>query len=156
MTEFNINKETAVAVSGHRFLQEDFNKELLEKVFIELIEKGYDTFLVGMAVGFDMACFKVLEKLRKENPIKIVACIPCLKQSLKYSFYQKLEYSRMVKSADQKIVLQEEYDNYCMLRRNDFMINNASVLVAYIRKNTGGTAYTVRKATQKNLYVIKI
>ncbi|MBQ8426681.1 MAG: DUF1273 family protein [Clostridia bacterium] len=156
MTEFMINKEKAVAVSGHRFLQSDFDLELLEKVFIELINKGYDTFLIGMAVGFDTECFRVLEKLRERSDIEIIACIPCLKQSLKFSAYQKIEYERMIKSADQKIVLQDEYDNYCMLRRNDFMVDNASVLVTYLRKNTGGTAYTVKKATQKNLHVIKI
>ena len=156
MIEFMINKERAVAVSGHRFLQSDFDLVLLEKVFIELIDKGYDTFLIGMAVGFDTECFRVLEKLREKSNIKIIACIPCLKQALKFSAYQKIEYEHMIKSADQKIVLQTEYDNYCMLRRNDFMVDNASVLVAYLRKNTGGTAYTVRKATEKNLHVIKI
>ena len=33
-----------------------------------LIKKGYNRFLVGMAIGFDTLCFNILEKLR-ENEI---------------------------------------------------------------------------------------
>jgi uncharacterized phage-like protein YoqJ len=151
-----INNAKTVAVSGHRFLDKDFNKDLLRKVFLELIEKDYDTFLIGMAVGFDTECFKILENIRKQKNIKIIACIPCLNQHKNFSLFQKREYERMVASADEKIVLQQEYDKYCMLKRNNFMVDNCSVLVTYLRKTTGGTAYTERYANKKNVHVIKI
>ena len=62
----------------------------------------------------------------------------------------------MLESADEKIILQEKYDKYCMLKRNDFMVKNSSVLVSYLRKETGGTAYTVKKANEHNLKIINI
>jgi uncharacterized phage-like protein YoqJ len=151
-----INRAKAVAVSGHRSLASDFNRELLEKTFIILIENGFDTFLVGMAVGFDTECFKILEKIREQKNIKIIACIPCRHQDLNFNFLQKREYRKMLDVADEKILLQEEYDNYCMLKRNKFMVDNCSTLITYLRKTTGGTAYTERYAHQKNVPVIKI
>ena len=156
MTDIFINKAKAVSVSGHRYLLEDFNRELIKKIFISLIENNYDTFLIGMAIGFDTECFKILEELRNEYPIKIIACVPCLSQSANFNKAQKEEYDRMMVSADEKVILQDNYDKYCMLKRNDYMLENSSLLVAYLRKKSGGTAYTVRRATEKNVDVIKI
>ena len=71
------NTLRACAVSGHRNLNYENVADKTEQAFLSLIEEGYDTFLVGMAVGFDFLCFKILEKLREYNDIKIIACIPC-------------------------------------------------------------------------------
>ena len=89
MTELFINKARACAVSGHRNVEKNLDINRLEQIFIKLIEGGVDTFLVGMALGFDSICFKILERLRKANPIKIIACIPCKTQSYKYNEEQK-------------------------------------------------------------------
>ena len=62
----------------------------------------------------------------------------------------------MLSLADEKIILQEKYDKYCMINRNKFMVDNCSALVAYLRKNTGGTAYTVNYAHKNSIPVIKI
>lgn len=156
MMDLKNEKSKTLAVTGHRSLPSDLNIERLEKGFYYFIdEKGYDTFLVGMAVGFDSLCFKILEKIRKNRKIKIIACIPCLNQDANFSDEQKKEYKKMVKSADQKIILQEEYDKYCMQKRNEFMVDNASIVFACFRKDYGGTAYTVRYANKKNVPVIK-
>lgn len=157
MDEIFINKQKTLAVTGHREIPLDLDKERLEKAFNYFIdEKGIDTFLIGMAVGFDSLCFKILEKIRKKKNIKLIACIPCLGQDQKFSIMQKKEYNRMLNSADKKIVLKERYDKYCMLERNAFMVDNASILIACIRKNTGGTAYTVRYAEKKQVPVVRI
>ena len=37
-----------------------------------------------------------------------------------------------------------------------FMVDNASVLVAYLRQNKGGTAFTVNYAKSKNIDVIYV
>ena len=81
-------KEKTLAVTGHRKIQADLDLEKLEKVFLDQIENGIDTFLVGMAIGFDILCFQVLEKIRLTKNIKIIACIPCADQSKKFSFNQ--------------------------------------------------------------------
>ena len=151
-----IDKIKTCAFSGHRNLGRDFNKKELERVIKGLINGGYTTFLVGMAVGFDTECFKILENLRKEYPIKIIACIPCLTQSYKFSEKQKAEYEKMLLSADERIYVSKEYTKTCMFKRNMFMVDSASVLVAYLNSDRGGTFQTVNYAIRKGVEIIKI
>lgn len=156
MTEIFINKAKTVAVTGHRVLLEDFDEIKLKKVFLELLLDGYDTFLIGMALGFDTVCFKVLEKLKKDNKINIIACIPCSTQSSKFSIKQKREYDRMLSTADGKVLISEDYTPTCMQKRNVFMVDNASVLVSYLRRDFGGTKNTVNYAKKVNCKIINV
>ncbi len=156
MSKFNIIRENTVCVSGHREIGKDLNIKLLKKVFENLIDNGTDTFLVGMAVGFDTFCFQILENIRKEKEIKIIACIPCLSQADRFSFAQKKEYNRLLSVADQKIVLSEEYTPYCMQKRNMFMVDNSSLVICYLNKEKGGTYNTVKYAEKKGVPVINV
>lgn len=151
-----INKEKTCAITGHRDLSFGIDKERLEEVFISLINRGYNTFLIGMAIGFDSLCFKTLELLRETFDIKLIACVPCLAQSKKFSSEEKLEYDKMICSANKVIVLSEKYTPYCMLKRNVFMVDNASILVAYVRKNSGGSVNTLKYAEKKDLEIIRV
>ena len=68
MSEAFINKLRTCCVSGHRNLNEDIDVEKLREIFINLIKKEkVNTFLVGMAVGFDMLCFNLLYQIKKEE-----------------------------------------------------------------------------------------
>ncbi len=148
-----INKKYTMAVTGHRKMGKDISKETLKLIFEGAIYDGYDTFLVGMAVGFDSLCFRVLEEIRKENNIRIIACIPCENQDKSFSEMQKIEYKKMIESADERLVLSKEYTPYCMFARNRFMVDNCSYLLAYLREEKGGTKYTVDYALEKGLKV---
>lgn len=153
----NIDKEKAIAFTGHRDLPKDFNIDLLRYKIERYILNGKDTFLIGMAVGFDTLCFKTVEKLKKTyNNLKIIACVPCENQQQNFSYLQKIEYSHMLKKADQVIMVSKEYTPYCMQKRNMFMVDNCSVLIAYITKDKGGTANTVKYAKNKRILIDKI
>ena len=76
MKEIIYNKARTACVTGHRLLDENFNKNRLKEVFNSLISIGYDTFIVGMALGFDTLCFNLLEEIRKEKEIKIISAVP--------------------------------------------------------------------------------
>ncbi len=148
--------EKTCAVTGHRILEKDFDSNKLEKTFLKLIEEGYENFLIGMAVGYDTLCFRILEKLRKKYPIKLIACIPCRNQSAKFSEKQKNEYDEMLKVSDKNLLISENYTPSCMQKRNMFMVDNCSILVAYIRKNFGGSVNTVNYAMEQNKKIIMV
>ena len=76
----------------------NFNANYLERLINRAVEIGYDTFLVGMAVGFDTIVFNLLEKVRAKTGIKIIACVPCNNQDLKFKQAQKKEYKRIDKN----------------------------------------------------------
>ena len=151
-----IDKIKTCAFTGHRVLKADYNKAELVRVIKKLVDGGFNSFLVGMAVGFDTECFKILEEIRKEKPIKIIACIPCVSQDYKFSAVQKAEYRRMLNSADEKIYVSQEYTNTCMFKRNMFMVDSASMLVAYLNNDKGGTYQTVNYAKRKNVQIVLI
>ena len=52
-----IDKSKAVSLSGNRQLLLDFDKDKLKFELEALIKKGFNSFLCGMAVGFDTECF---------------------------------------------------------------------------------------------------
>lgn len=150
------DKKTTCCVSGHRIVKKDLDIKKLENVFKLSIEKGYKNFLVGMALGFDTICFQILEKIRKEKDIKIIACIPCLTQDYKYSADDKKEYKRMIESADNKIILSESYNPWCMQKRNRFMVDNSTLLISYLRNAYGGTFNTVKYAQEQGIKIESI
>ncbi len=156
MSEMTEKRAKSVCITGHRIVKKDLTKESVEKYLKDLIEHNFNTFYVGMALGFDMLCFKILEKIRLEKDIKIVACIPCLSQPDKFSDLQKEEYFRMIESADEKVVLSQKYTPTCMQKRNEYMVDNSSVVLAYLRRNLSGTANTVNYAKKNNIPVIII
>lgn len=156
MKEIFINPAKTCAFSGHRILNKFFNKEVIKKTIRSLIKDGYDTFLNGMAVGFDAECFNVLLEIRKTENIKIIACIPCPEQPCKFSEEQKKQYSKMLEIADDKIIISEKYTSNCMKKRNKFMVDNCSVLVTYLKRDFGGTKFTVDYAEKKGIKIIYI
>lgn len=150
-----IDKEKTVCMSGHRGIDSDLNVEELYQKLYDLAIK-YDTFLVGMAVGFDTICAKCLIKIRDsflERKIRIIACIPCENQADRFSFFQKREYKKILQLVDEKIVLNKTYTSTCMMERNRFMVDNSSYLLAYLRRNYGGTYNTVSYAKKKGITV---
>lgn len=151
-----IDKSKTCSVTGHRIMDGDIDENTLKEVFLKLIESGKDTFLVGMAIGFDTLCFKILESIRKERIIKIFACIPCDSQAKKFCSKDKEEYERMLEAADKKIYVSHAYTPYCMFKRNMYMVDNSCVLVAYKRRESGGTARTVKYAEKNGCSVVAV
>ncbi len=154
MNEIFINSARAIAITGHRVLYPDFSQQKLEKKLVEFVDKGFDTFLIGMALGFDTICFQTLEKIREERNIKIIACVPCLSQDSKYSKAQSEEYKRLLSVADEKIILSKEYTPSCMQKRNEYMVDNCFAVFAYLKRDFGGTANTVKYANKKGKYIV--
>lgn len=158
--EFNdtplFNAAKTCTVTGHRALPEGFDKKKLKSVFKKLIDGGYDTFLIGMALGFDTLCFQILTELKKSNNVKIIACVPCLSQAAKYTEEQRTEYDKMLSLADDRVLISENYTPYCMLKRNRFMVDNSSLLVAYVKREKTGSSYTRAYALKRKIAVINL
>ena len=148
-------KNVTCAITGHRILCKDFDREKLYEELSDIVDDGYEYFLDGMALGFDAECFKALERIRGDGKkVKIVAVIPCSDQSEKFSLKDKTEYDRMINSADFVVKEGSCYFEGCMLKRNDFLVENASLLFAYYRDTVrGGTRYTVNRAAELGLPV---
>ncbi|MBO5481462.1 MAG: DUF1273 family protein [Clostridia bacterium] len=138
------------AFTGHRNLDADFSKSALKKQVEKMIKKGVDTFLCGMAVGFDMLAAETVLALKKKYPnVKLIACIPCYGQERFFSEEDKKRYAVLVQNADEKTVLAERYYKGCMQKRDIYMADRADTMLAYCKRETGGAAFTVRYFQRK-------
>ena len=119
------------------------------------IKNGYDTFLCGMALGFDIICAELVLKLKNDYPkIKLFGAIPCKNQCDKWSAPQKERYNKILKQLDGVRCI---YDTYigkeCLLERNNYMINNSSLVIALFDGKHGGTKQTIEYALSQGLKV---
>ena len=131
--------------TGHRILEDDFSKKRLKIVVQAAIEQGVDTFYNGVAMGFDLIAAEIVLSLKKKYPhVKLIACIPCYKQEKNFSEKDKKRYAAVLKKADEKVLLSEEYYKGCMQARDKYMAERAELMIAYCKKATGGAAYTVK------------
>lgn len=147
--------KTTCSFTGHRVLKKDFDEYKLKEVIKQAVKRGYKTFLIGMAKGFDMKCFETLLSLNNSN-LEIIACVPCDNQSEKYSEEDKVKYENLLKKSSKIIKINNKYFNGCMQIRNRFMIDNSSLLIAYMYAERGGTLYTVNYAKKLNREIIYV
>ncbi len=146
---FTTEKDKICAFTGHRYLGADFSLLKLKKAVKNALKKGYRIFLNGMAMGFDLTAAEVVLSYLDEYPdIRLIACIPCLEQDKYYTQEDKTRYHNLLLSAEKRLI-STHYHKRCMLTRNDYMVERADMLIAYCKKPTGGTAYTVNQFSKR-------
>ncbi len=148
-------KTVTCAVTGHRNIPDNLDFNAVVEELKNIVSLGYEYFLDGLALGFDSVCFRALELLRESGEkVKIVGVMPCADQSRNFTKEQKAEYERMKKSADVLLGDTRTYFRGCMLMRNDFLVNNSSLIFAgYSGIKRGGTYYTIKRAAGKGVDV---
>ena len=163
-----IDRSKCVAFSGHRthklFVQEpslfasDISlEEQVETEIVKIIDLGYTTFLCGMAEGFDMLAAECVLRVSRDNKeVKLISIIPFRKQNYKFTEEDKKRYSDILERCHDSIVLSEHYFVGCYNVRNDFLIENASVIITNFNGTKGGTEYTVKRAIKHNREVILV
>jgi len=122
-----------------------------------IYEAGYRRFLCGMAIGCDMYFAEAVLALRRLYPdIRLEAAIPCGTQPDKWSAELRRRYNALLDSCDTVTVLQIQYTPDCMMRRNRYMVDRSSLLLACYDGRPGGTMSTILYAERQNKKVILI
>ncbi len=138
-------KKEICAFTGHRELSEDFSEKELKNAIKYALKSGFTEFYNGLAMGFDLRAAEVLLSFKKKYPsLKLIACIPCPEQDKYFSDQDKKRYRRILEKADETVLISDRYFQGCMQKRDRYMVENADLLIAYCKKSTGGTAYTVK------------
>ena len=145
------------AFTGHRNLNKcGFDAALLDRVVRNLIITGTEEFLCGMAVGFDLAAAEAVIYHKRKHAVKLTACIPCANQTELFSEKIKARYKNILGCCDEVITLAPAYYEGCMLERNKFMVDRCDALVSFLRRNGGGTYYTVNYARKAGKRIIEL
>ncbi len=141
------------ALTGHRALPEDFDRNALYDALEERVRSGCDRFLCGMAMGFDLLALECLIALKQQYKIRLEACIPYAGQERGYPAAERRRYRELLSWCDEKNVLYPAYFRGCFLARDRYMVDRAEELFAYLTQRTGGAAYTVHYAEEKGVPV---
>ena len=125
---------------------------LLREKVVELISEGYSHFISGGALGADSDFAEIVIDLRKSAypDITLEIAVPCPNQDLKWCTKDKHRYKKICNAADSVNVISEKYTNFCMQKRNEYMVDHSDfVIVVWNGEKQGGTygtfQYTQRK-----------
>ena len=156
-----INKRCSAAFTGHRSLpcgETASVKAALTEIIRKWHGEGITNYLCGMALGFDLLAAEcVLQAKRDFNDITLTTVIPFRNQCGMWNFRDRQRYHAVLRQADFRVVLSEEYYKGCLLVRNDFMLSHASRIVAcYDGRRRGGTFYTCNRARAMNIPIINL
>lgn len=131
--------------------------QLLEQTISRFIQTGVQYFGAGGAIGFDTLAAQTVLKLRKQYPhIKLILVLPCLSQTRSWKDDDIKVYEGIKARADRVVYTSQEYSKGCMFKRNRHLVDNSSVCICYLTKDSGGTAYTVSYAKTQGLDVINL
>lgn len=129
----------------------------LESTITMLYDRGCRTFISGMSEGFDLlAAEAVLKAKESHSDIRLVLAIPFNKQNERYTDEDNVLYYKIYALADEVNIISDEYHDRVFLDRNDYMISNSSILVAYYNGLRGGTMYTYNRALRAEMEIINI
>lgn len=162
-----IDPSTTVSFTGYRvnkLFRSTSDPQILykigsrvERVIEQLYDRGYRTFLNGMAEGFDLIAAKRVISLKfKHSDIKLITVVPYPKQAAGLSDLWRRYHRYCSENADTIITTSPNYSYGCFYRRNDFLIDNCSLLVCYYDGQPGGTRYTTDKAHRQKIEIINI
>ena len=162
----------SVALTGYRPFKLPFGYDLnhpdalrlraiLKEQFRELIELGIRRFYTGGALGCDMMAAEVILELKKEYKFKHIdiyhwICAPCFHYTAKWKPEDRERLKEIAKKSHVHFVSQSEYFNGCMQIRNQYMVDNANVLIAIYDGQKGGTHNTIEYAKKKKRNIIII
>ena len=162
-------KETACAFTGHRPKSFPWKyketapdcvllKETLAAQIRLLADSGVTDWLSGMALGVDLWCAQIVLSLKEKNPALRLHCIlPREGQEVKWPKAEQEQYHSILKRADEVVYVSRDYHPDCMLERNRYMVDRASILLAvYNGTYRSGTAMTVRYAKEQGTKIMII
>lgn len=116
-----------------------------------LAERGVQHFLSGMAEGVDTWAAEIVLALRETNPaLKLHCILPCVGQADDWSAAAQERYRKILEQADGIRFVSREKHKDCMLERNRFMVQYATIVLAVSNgARRSGAAMTVRLARKQ-------
>ena len=116
----------------------------LERGIQQAITDGYTTFITGMAYGVDIWAGQIVVRLRKHNPaLHLIAAIPFRGFEDRWSTDWKRAYQELLEQADLVKYICPGYNAGAYQRRNEWMVDHSSRVIAVFNGEPGGTKNTI-------------
>ena len=143
-----------ITFCGHSdFLFSDEEKEKLKQILINEITKNPTCkFYLGGYGDFDRLCLRTLKDLKNDFPdIELIFITPYLDKN-----YSKLEFAK--NHYDDVIFppLESVPRKFAILKRNEWMVEEADLVIAHVMYSWGGAVKTLEYAKRKKKTIINL
>ena len=137
---------SVVTFCGHAdFYGSEDVRVWLKETVEGLIRRGADDFLLGGYGGFDACAASVVWELKKQYPaIRSTLVLPYLDRKVNAPKYDNTLYPP----------LENVPRRFAISKRNEYMVNEADIVVAYVTHDWGGAATTLAYAKRKKKEII--
>ena len=127
-------------------------KHRLQDAVETAYESGKRHFICGMARGCDFYFAEAVLALRQTRPdVTLEAAIPCKSQSRGWALAERMRWTDLVARCDLETLIQPHYTPDCMLRRNRYMVDHSSLVIAVYDGTDGGTRRTLEYALRRQV-----
>jgi len=161
-----IAKEQTCCFTGHRPVKLPWGsresdprclalKEQIAATLDGIYESGYRRFICGMAIGCDMYFAEAVLALRLRHPdLVLEAAVPCDSQADRWNRPQREQYAALLGQCDLVTYVSHLYSPGCMMKRNQYMIDSSSLLLACFNGRSSGTMSTILYAERQGVRTI--
>lgn len=124
---------------------------------LDLINKGYDTFLCGGTIGFDIMCAEAVINFKKEFPHLRLGCmLPFENHHTSFPNEWQRRFLNILEACNFIDYISPEYAIGCYYDRNKKMVENSSYMITYFDGKGGGTARVVAAAQFAKLKITNL
>ena len=130
-------------------------KESITRELEGLYLRGYRHFISGMARGADLYFVEAALALREKYPsLTVEGAVPCQSQADRWPAAERARWRSALDACDLETMVQHNYDRFCMHRRDRYMVDRSSVILAAFDGTPGGTMYTLSYAMDQGLDIL--
>ena len=138
-----------ITFCGHsNFSFDNTIKQKLKKLLLQEIRKNSACkFYLGGYGDFDSLCLNILKEIKADFPtIELLFITPYLNDN-----YSKLETAKLYYDGIIYPPLENVPRRFCILKRNEWMVDEADLVIAFVKYSWGGAAKTLEYAKRKNV-----
>ena len=131
---------------------EDVKEELKNILLDTIIKNPTCKFYLGGYGDFDGLCLRTLKDLKADFPnIELIFITPYLDKNYSKLDFAKYHYDDVIFPP-----LESVPRKFAILKRNEWMVNEADLVIAYVMYSWGGAAKTLEFAQRKKKTIINL
>lgn len=150
----------SIGFTGHRSLTQEETQRAaaaLRDTVEMLISMGATDFYAGGALGFDtLAARAVLAARNAGAPVRLHLLLPFPGQDRRWSRTDREMYLSILESADSHEYSCDRYLPGVYHLRDRAIVESSQLIVAFLSRRSGGTAYTVSLAERLGKEIINL
>ena len=110
-----------------------------------------------MAEDVDRWAAEIMTKTKKENKdLHLISAVPHPGFEKRHSKYETERYENIIKNADYVTTISDNYYRACYQKRNIWMVDRSSLVIAVFNGTASGTKNTVDYARKIGVRVVNV